>query len=166
MLLSSSLAWFFPHWMSSREQQTKALCHAAAGLRNYSPAHAQDSSSCSLLQKGMHFPALHLPRSKHTVSSSASPGGGHSLLFPGGKHQLKLSPGYNSCHTRLLIRTRTLQTARPQGLLSPEGHLTLVSTCSYATGHPEKHGSIPVQYDTPLQVALIASWHFFWAVSN
>lgn len=47
------------------------------------PLHAQDSSCCSLSQKGTHFPSLHLPRSKHTVSSSAFPGGGHSLLLPG-----------------------------------------------------------------------------------
>lgn len=47
-----------------------------------SPLHAQDSSCCSLSQKGTHFPSLHLPRSKHTVSSAAFPGGGHSLLFP------------------------------------------------------------------------------------
>jgi hypothetical protein len=103
LLLSLSLFGF----LTLDEQQTKSMCYAAAGLRKYSPTHAQDSSSCSLLQKGMHFPALHLPRSKHTVSSSASPGGGHSLLFPGGKHPFTLSPRHNSCHTLLLIKMWT-----------------------------------------------------------
>lgn len=53
-------------------------------LEPCSPLHAQDSSRCSRSQKGTHLPSLHLPRSRHTVSSSAFPGGGHSLLLPAG----------------------------------------------------------------------------------
>lgn len=55
---------------------------ARMGRATCSPLHAQDSSLCSRSQKGTHLPSLHLPRSKHTVSSAASPGGGHSLLLP------------------------------------------------------------------------------------
>lgn len=58
-------------------------CRLAKRRHVCSPLHAQDSSCCSLSQNGTHFPSLHLPRSRHTVSSSAFPGGGHSLLFPG-----------------------------------------------------------------------------------
>lgn len=83
VLISTTSKWRKGTW------QTKAMFSPAAGvgIKLCSPLHAQDSSCCSLSQKGMHFPSLHLPRSKQTVSSSAFPGGGHSLLLPGSKHQ-------------------------------------------------------------------------------
>lgn len=78
----------------ARAQQTQA---AGPEQGERSPLHAQDSSCCSLSQKGTHFPSLHLPRSKHTVSSSAFPGGGHSLLLPGSTQPAHMHVSHGPC---------------------------------------------------------------------